>query len=81
MTEQADASYLVEVRGDEALRILDDLNDVVNRAISYAIKVGRNGVLVTQHTSTYYTVRLSKDVPYGQIQERRLNEFADADLN
>jgi hypothetical protein len=25
--------------------------------------VGRHGVLVTQHTNTFYTVTLSKDVP------------------
>lgn len=38
------------------------------------MKVGRHGVLVTQHTNTFYTVTLSKDVPYGQIYERRLTE-------
>lgn len=78
MTEQADASYLLEVRGEEALRIHEDLNDAVDRAVGQAIKAGHQGVLVTQHTFTYYTVRLSKDVPYGQIQEQRLTE---SDLN
>jgi hypothetical protein len=38
-------------------------------------------VLVTQHNATFYTVTLSKDVPYGQTHERRLTETTDAVLN
>jgi hypothetical protein len=72
MTEATDASYLLEVRGDKPLQIREDLDKAVNKAIAHAVKVGRHGVLVTQHSYTYYTVALTKDVPYGQIQERRL---------
>jgi hypothetical protein len=81
MTETVDAAYLLEVRGDEALQIRKELNAAVERAVSHAINVGRHGVLVTQHSYTYYTVALSEDVPYGQIQERRLTEPVDAALN
>lgn len=52
MTEQLDASYLIEVRGDEVLRIRDDLDDAVNRAVNHAIKIGRHGVLITQRSYT-----------------------------
>lgn len=78
MTEQLDASYLIEVRGDEVLRIRDDLDDAVNRAVNHAIKIGRHGVLITQRSYTHYTVALSEEVPYGQTHERWLNEHADA---
>jgi hypothetical protein len=81
MTEITDASYLLEVRGDKAQQIREDLNGAVDRAISHAKKVGRHGVLVTQHSYTFYTVTLSKDVPYGQIRERRPTESVGAALN
>lgn len=81
MTEQADAPYLLEVRVHEASRIHDDLNGAVDRAVSHAINKGGYGVLVTQHSYTFYTVALSEEVPYGQIMERRLTEPVDADLN
>ncbi|WP_314192294.1 hypothetical protein [uncultured Arthrobacter sp.] len=81
MTEKTEASYLLEIRGDKAQQIREDLNGAVERAIGHAKKVGRHGVLVTQHSYTFYTVTLSNDVPYGQIQERRLTEPVDAALN
>jgi hypothetical protein len=59
MTENIDA----EVSGDKAPQIREDLNGAVDRAVHHAMKVGRHGVLVTQHTNTFYTVTLSKDVP------------------
>ena len=72
MTESTDTQYLLEVRGDNPLQIREDLNGAVDRAIAHAMKIGRHGVLVTQHSYTLYTVALSNDVPYGQILERRL---------
>ena len=71
MTEATDTPYLLEVRGDNPLQIREDLNGAVDRAIAHAMKIGRHGVLVTQHSYTFYTVALSNDVPYGQIRERR----------
>lgn len=81
MTEKTDASYLVEVRGDKAQQIREHLNVAVDRAIDHGRKVGRHGVLITQHSYTFYTVTLSKDVPYGQTQERRLTNPANAGVN
>lgn len=72
MTEATDASFLLEIRGDNPLQIREDINGAVESAIAHAVKVGHHGVLVTQHSYTYYTVTLSNDVPYGQIGERRL---------
>ena len=72
MTEATDAFYLLEVRGDKPLQIREDLDRAVDSAIAHAVKGGLHGVLVTQHSYTYYTVTLSNDVPYGQIRERRL---------
>lgn len=72
MTEPTHASYVTEVRGDTPDQIRNDLNSAVDRAIGHAIKIGIHGVLVTQHSYTFYTVTLSDNVPYGQIEERRL---------
>ncbi|MGX1163452.1 hypothetical protein FBY31_4425 [Arthrobacter sp. SLBN-100] len=72
MTEATDASYLLEVRGDKPLQLREDLDKAVDKAIAHAVKIGRHGVLVTQYSYSYYTVALTEDVPYGQIQERRL---------
>lgn len=81
MTENLDPPYLLQVRGDDARQIREDLNGAVDQAVNHALRVGRHGVLVTQHSYTFYTVTLSKDVPYGQIQERRLSEPVGAGLN
>lgn len=80
MTEKTSTPYLLEVTGDQAPQIHEDLNGAVDRAINQAIKVGQHGVLVTQHSHTFYTVMLSRDVPYGQTHERRITE-TDAALN
>jgi hypothetical protein len=81
MTEQAATPYLLEISGDNAHQIREDLNDAVNRAVGQAMTVGQHGVLVTQHSHTFYTVALSRDVPYGQTHERRLGQTADAGRN
>lgn len=78
MTETTHASYVTEVRGDTAHQIRNDLNSAVDRAVGRAIEIGSHGVLITQHSYTFYTVTLSDDVPYGQIQERRLTDVGDA---
>lgn len=31
----------------------------------------RNGIMVTQHSFTHYTVAISREVPYGQTREQR----------
>jgi hypothetical protein len=81
MTESINASYLLEIRGDKPRQIREDLNGAVDRAVTHAMKVGRHGLLVTQHSYTFYTVALSKDVPYGKIQERRLTDSVNDEFN
>jgi hypothetical protein len=41
-------------------------NGAVNCAVTHAMQIGHHGVLVTQHSHTFYTVVLSKEVPFGQ---------------
>jgi hypothetical protein len=76
MTETVENSDLLEVRGDKPLRIQEDLDVAVDRAVLQATQIGRHGVLVIQHSPTFYTVALSPDVPYGQIQERPMPDSA-----
>lgn len=72
MIEPAEPPYLFEVRGEQPHQLREDLNDAVNRAVTHAIQIGHYGVLVTQHSYGFYTVALSKDVPFGQTHEQRL---------
>ena len=74
MQQKADSDIpcLLEVRGEHALQIWEDLDAAVNLAIKQAVKTGRHGVLVTQHSNCHYTVALSNEVPYGETHERRL---------
>ncbi len=71
MTGPAGAPFLLEVTGHEPLQILSDLKEAVDRSVLHALKGGRHGVLVTQHSYSHYAVALSVEVPYGQIHERR----------
>lgn len=74
----AEAAYLLEVKGYEASQIREDLNAAINQAVTHAVNVGGHGILVTQHSHTFYTVTLSKEVPHGQTMERRLADTAGA---
>lgn len=76
----AEAPYLLEVKGNEASQIREDLNAAINKAVTHAVNVGGHGILVTQHSHSFYTVALSKEVPYGQTMERRLGDTAGARL-
>jgi hypothetical protein len=57
-----------------------DVEQLVSQgeAVTHAVNVGGHGILVTQHSHAFYTVALSKDVPYGQTMERRLPDTAGA---
>lgn len=78
MTETTHAFYVTEVRGDTAHQIRNDLNNAVDRAVGRAIEIGSHGVLVTQHSYAFYTVTITDEVPYGQIQERRATDAVHA---
>lgn len=47
-----------------------DLDEAVQRAEKYAQRGGRQGVLVSRHEPTLYTVLVSDNVPYGLTYER-----------
>ena len=74
MTQTTDTAFILEVRGDKPGQIREDLDLAVKRVISHAVEIGQHGVLVTQHNYCLYSVTLSEDVPYGQIEERRSAE-------
>lgn len=79
MTETLKTPYVLEVGGEDARQIQDGLSTAVDRAVAYATRIGHLGVLVTQHSSSFYTVVLSPEVPYGQIHERRLTDAVHAE--
>ncbi|WP_454697206.1 hypothetical protein [Arthrobacter humicola] len=74
MTGNFETPHFQEIRGEQPLQISEDLNGAVATAVAHAMDIGGHGVLVTQHSPTFYTVSLSRDVPYGQIRERRATE-------
>lgn len=81
MTADSATPYLLEIRGEQPLQISEALNGAVATAVDRAMEIGQHGVLMTQHSHTFYTVSLSQDVPYGQILERRATEPVTAGRN
>jgi hypothetical protein len=65
------SDMVLEITGRDPDTLEKDLNTAVDVARGYAMQEGRHGILVTQHDFTSYTVRVSRDVPYGQTHERR----------
>ena len=47
------------------------LDEAVDAALSQAMYEGRQGILVTQHDPTSFTVDLSDAVPFGVTREHR----------
>jgi hypothetical protein len=50
--------------------VSEDLNTAVELAQQHAMEEGKQGVLVTRHGPSSFTVAASDDVPYGITQER-----------
>lgn len=75
MSQVIDSTYVLEVRGDKQRQLWEDVDRAVEQAIAHAIEIGHHGVLVTQHNCHFYSVTLSKNVPYGQTQELRSTPF------
>ena len=71
------SDLVLEVTAHDADTLENDLNAAVEIAREHAMKEPRNGILVTQHGYTSYTVAVSRDVPYGQTHERREEPAAD----
>jgi hypothetical protein len=74
MTKTTETAYARDVRGNKPGQIREDLDVAVDGAIAFAMKIGRHGVLVTQHSYAHYTVALDAGVPYGQIREQSLQD-------
>lgn len=62
---------VLEVTGQDPDSLQDNLTAAVNEACALAMRLGRHGIMVTQHDFNSFTVRLSPDVPYGQTWEQR----------
>jgi hypothetical protein len=58
------------VSGETRGEIQKDLNKAVDRAEKHAKLEGWQGVLVSRHGPTLYTVAISDEVPHGITRER-----------
>lgn len=45
------------------------LNEAIDQAMSTAARARSGGVLVTRHTPGHFTVAVTNQVPYGQVEE------------
>lgn len=66
-TIEAGRTFLVEA--DAPHEIDRDLNAAVDAALLHAIQDGSQGILVTRHGHSTFTVAVSSKVPYGQTME------------
>jgi hypothetical protein len=63
-------NFSLELTAEDPKAIDRDLNAAVEIALQHAMH-SRQGILVTQHGYTNYTVALSREVPPGEIREQR----------
>lgn len=45
------------------------LNEAIDQAMSTAARARSGGVLVTRHAPAHFTVAVTNQVPYGQVEE------------
>lgn len=62
-----DSSCLLEVKGEQAPQIWEELDKAVVLAIRHANKSGWHGVLVTQHNTCHYTLAVTEKVPTEKL--------------
>ena len=65
------SDVVLEITAHDPNTVENDLNAAVEIAREHAMKECRDGILVTQHGYTNYTVAVSREVPYGQTHKRR----------
>ena len=68
----ATTGHTYHVTADEPQLIAERLEAAERSAQERALREGNQGILVTRHGPTSFTVALSADVPYGITQERDL---------
>jgi hypothetical protein len=61
----------LEITAQDPESVQNELSAAVIRARDRALSGGRQGILVTQHSFSSYTVAISPDVPYGESRERQ----------
>ncbi|MCO4252065.1 hypothetical protein [Pseudarthrobacter raffinosi] len=61
----------MEVVARDQTSLETGLNTAVETVRRHAMRERRNGIMVTQHSFTHYTVAISREVPYGQTREQR----------
>lgn len=66
-TIEAGRTFFVEA--NEPQEIERDLNAAVDAALLHAMQEGKQGILVTRHGHSSFTVALSSKVPYGETME------------
>lgn len=64
------SDLVLEISAADPETIEKDLNAAEEIVRGHAIE-RRHGILVTQHGYASYTVAVSRDVPFGQTQEKR----------
>lgn len=70
MITTIDPGRYFHVTGATSTAIEDSINGAVEMARDHSMGEGWQGILVTRHDPSLYTVALSADVPYGVIMER-----------
>ena len=61
--------HVARIRASTPQTIEQKLNEEVAAAQDYAMREGRQGVKVTRHEPTAFTVAVSPDVAYGRTVE------------
>ncbi|MFF2246183.1 hypothetical protein ACFVTM_18635 [Arthrobacter sp. NPDC058130] len=69
MISTIEASRTFFVEANEPHEIEQELNAAVDAARQHAMKDGSQGILVTRHGHSIFTVPVSSKVPYGQTNE------------
>ena len=61
---------VVEVTANTRKALEKELDTAVDILSRQARELGRQGIMVTRHNYTTFTVAISEDVPYGRTEER-----------
>ncbi|MCB5290998.1 hypothetical protein [Arthrobacter sp. SO3] len=62
---------IAEIAATEASTLEEELNIAVDKARAKAEQEGRQGILVTRHGQSRFTIEISAEVPYGLTQDRQ----------
>lgn len=69
---KSDARCRIEVVVSDGRELNGLLDKAVDTLIATALERKKNGILVTRHDGSRYTVELTDEVPYGLTHERSI---------